>query len=491
MQMVFPLAKSFPSTGSFSKLKPLGLVLVLLFGANSQARDIQLKTGQPESAFDGWGTSLCWFANAVGRWPQEKREALADALFSEKGLGLTVLRYNIGGGEQTGHRHMPWFRQMEGFLDERGIWHWDRDAGQRWMLEAARQRGATRFEAFANSPPWWMTRSRCASGAEKASDDNLAPGREEAFARYLATVVKHFRTDWGIRFSTLNPLNEPASDYWHAGHNQEGCHFSPASQASLLRTLRKVLDEEGLKDLGLSASDETNPTRAIETWQAFDESTRACIAQVNVHTYDTDHRTEFRLLIERSGKPLVMSEVDGAGEGGHQHEAIQPALALAKNIMDDLRYLRPLRWVLWQAVEDEANQRACNGNWGLIHADLEGSSHAWVLTKKYHVMAQFTRFIRPGASLLRSESPDQVLALDRERKQLIIVLRNAGKTEEPSRLDFSAYAPLGKMARVLRSSATENCATLPEVPVENARLHLTLAPESVTTLVIPLADGPS
>jgi hypothetical protein len=46
-----------------------------------------------------------------------------------------------------------------------GTWNWDADANQRWMLLAARDRGAHIFEAFSNSPPYWMTVSGRASGA--------------------------------------------------------------------------------------------------------------------------------------------------------------------------------------------------------------------------------------------------------------------------------------------------------------------------------------
>ena len=43
-------------------------------------------------------------------------------------------------------------------------WDWEQDAGQRWVLLQARRRGACLFEAFSNSPPYWMTNSGRASG---------------------------------------------------------------------------------------------------------------------------------------------------------------------------------------------------------------------------------------------------------------------------------------------------------------------------------------
>lgn len=462
---------------------------LITFGSASAtyARTVTPARTSEAWTFDGWGTSLCWFANAVGRWPDVKRTEIADALFAPSGLGLTVVRYNIGGGEQPGHNHMPWFRQMEGFQNEDGQWNWEADAGQRWMLKAAKARGAQRFEAFSNSPPWWMTRSRCASGAIKASEDNLAEGQEEVFSLYLSTVVRQLQKQDGIVFDTIDPMNEPWTDYWRAGHNQEGCHFDHASQRRLIQTLRRVLDREGLSALAISASDETNYTRAIESWQAYDDATRACVAQVNAHAYDTKNRAELRALIAASGKPLVMSEVDGAGDKVHDHGSINAALALANGILDDLRDLRPLRWIFWQAVEDETGQKNSNGNWGLIHADLAGDSHSWSLTKKYHMMGQFSRFLRPGVVMLPINDPDTVCALDEANGRVVFVLRNLAETEEQAGIDLGQLSLRATAVEVYRTSAQEDLARLDAPLLHEDRFEIMLPPRSVTTVVVGVA----
>ncbi|MDR1799163.1 MAG: hypothetical protein LBR19_04655, partial [Bifidobacteriaceae bacterium] len=51
-----------------------------------------------QEPFEGWGTSLVWFANATGDYPTELREQFYQLVFGEDGLDLTVARYNIGGG---------------------------------------------------------------------------------------------------------------------------------------------------------------------------------------------------------------------------------------------------------------------------------------------------------------------------------------------------------------------------------------------------------
>lgn len=53
---------------------------------------------------------------------------------------------------------------MCSFWGPDGTWDWSQDANQRWVLLAARDRGACHFEAFSNSAPYWMTYSGRASG---------------------------------------------------------------------------------------------------------------------------------------------------------------------------------------------------------------------------------------------------------------------------------------------------------------------------------------
>ena len=51
-------------------------------------------------AWEGWGTSLAWWAKVVGGFPEPARsDYMTKAFDPVKGLGLNVVRYNIGGGE--------------------------------------------------------------------------------------------------------------------------------------------------------------------------------------------------------------------------------------------------------------------------------------------------------------------------------------------------------------------------------------------------------
>lgn len=51
--------------------------------------------------FEGWGTSLCWWANRIGYSEKMTQEA-AEAFFGDTGLDMNIGRYNVGGGDLVG-----------------------------------------------------------------------------------------------------------------------------------------------------------------------------------------------------------------------------------------------------------------------------------------------------------------------------------------------------------------------------------------------------
>src|SRR5919202_3097081 len=72
---------------------------------------------------EGWGTSLAWWGHVVGGWLDTPRNAIADLVFSStSGLGLNVVRYNIGGGDHPPHRHMRPRGDVPGFPPGPGVW---------------------------------------------------------------------------------------------------------------------------------------------------------------------------------------------------------------------------------------------------------------------------------------------------------------------------------------------------------------------------------
>ena len=228
---------------------------------------------------EGWGSSLCWWAAQVGKWDDEKIDAIVDALTSPDQLNMNIFRYNIGGGDDPSHAdgHMVKGKgkraEMEGFKSSKDAdYNWNADAAQRKILLKIKDRRKDAvFEAFSNSAPYWMTYSGCSAGNDNPLEDNLKPEYYELFCRYLVDVCQYYKEHCGIEFKTLEPFNESFSNYWYNLGSQEGCHFEPETQMTIIRILYPMLQESGLPTV-ISASDETNLNQFLTVQKSYREA---------------------------------------------------------------------------------------------------------------------------------------------------------------------------------------------------------------------------
>lgn len=391
----------------------------------------------PGKPFEGWGTALVWFAHVTGRLPDPVRSDLANKLYGDAGLRLNIARYNIGGGNAADTpAYLRPGADVPGFLSEKG-WDGSADAGQRWWLDAVRDRVPEKtriFEAFSNSPPSFMTVSGRVSGNEDGLQDNLKAGQEQPFADYLARVVRELEQRHHIHFRTLSPVNEPNTPYWFAANTQEGAHWSPARQALMIKAVKAALTARGLKT-EIAAPDETNAQTFVLDWAGLDAEARADIGQLNAHSYDTTGKTAVRDIARVSGKRLWMSEVDLSAPNVRQDYAdMRPAIALSEQIVSDINRLEPVAWVLWQAVENDKGPGENSSNWGLIKLDYSTGKDPHV-TEKYWAMGAFTRFIRPGARFVSPGDSDTVVASRPGANGFVAVHVNPGLY--PRRLTFA------------------------------------------------------
>ncbi len=467
---------------------------ILAGGTVSAATTVTVNPGLQYQTTEGWGTSLCWWGNVIGGYSDTNRNAVADLIFSPSaGLGLNIVRYNIGGGENPGHEHMGAGKEMPGYKPtEAGAYDWTQDANQRWMLSAAKARiasGEFIAEAFSNSPPYWMTNSGCASGAATGSSDNLKSTYYAAFADYLTEVVKHFKDSWGVTFRTLEPLNEPLGS-WGANGGQEGCHVSNSAQASILTEVQSKLNAKGLTGTKISAPDGYSYDQTVNSYNSYSSAVKGYIAQINTHGYSGgSSRPAVYNLASSGGKRLWASEIDGSGAANpfdvwtHNHNDVVPALDLANRVILDMKDLKPHGWVLWQAVESEQAQISLNKNWGLIHADYNGGQN-YYMTKKYYGYKQFTKFIRPGYKQIDVDNANAIAFMSQTDGKLVIVVRNATSGNVAYDYNLSGFSAVGATAAAYRTSASENFATLSNINISNKVLSATANANSITTYVI-------
>jgi O-glycosyl hydrolase len=272
-----------------------------------------------ERRFEGWGSSLCWWANRLG-YSDALAEEAASLFYGSDGLRLTIMRYNIGGGDNSSHHHItrtdsaiPGWKLYDE-VSGRCQYDYDADHNQLNVLRrSVAAAGADAYvEVFSNSPPYFMTKSGCSSGAVRADEDNLRDDCYRSFAEYLAHVSAYMQETLGIPVSSVSPMNEPNTDYWWAMNwKQEGCHVSPGrNQSRLLTETADAFRRAGLSSVAIVGSDETSPEKQILAWQSYTDDAKAVLDRVSTHSYDTSGIRElgarkagrFSSLDERGGR---------------------------------------------------------------------------------------------------------------------------------------------------------------------------------------------
>lgn len=434
---------------------------------------------------EGWGVSLCWWASMCGNWSDANINKLVDWLVSPTGLNYNIFRYNIGGGDDPENRncdphHMDKGKghraEMEGFkLASGDDYDWSRDAAQRKiMLKIREKRPDAIFEAFSNTPPYYMTYSGCCSGNKDGGKDNLKPEYYEEFAHYLVDVCKHYKDEYGIEFKTLEPFNEATTSYWYQNGGQEGCHFDNQSQINFLKVLYPILKASGLNTV-ISASDETSVGGSIGTYNAYAKAgILDLVDQWNTHTYSASNANRANLgsLVRNGGKTLWMSETGAGGNG------IGGNLSMAQRMFDDIRFMHPSAWVDWQYVEEN------NDQWCLVRGSFANQTYNRV--KNYYVRQQVTRNIKQGYSFLPSLSPQSLAAVNEAGDTLVLVILNTGATSALHNAHIAGCKPDGAITAYQTSESKDYARLRTGFSIEGNTFKFEAPSQSITTFIIPI-----
>ncbi|KAA6437049.1 xylanase [Dyadobacter flavalbus] len=394
-----------------------------------QALTITINPARTYQSIDHFGASDAWACQFVGNWPDAKRNAIADLLFSQesgadgqpKGIGLSIWRFNIGAGtaeqgEQSGIRD-EW-RRAESFLNNDGTYNWDKQAGQIWFLNAAKARGVNEFLAFPNSPPVQLTVNK--KGYAHNGKPNLAASNFPQFATYLADVITGVSKKTGITFNHISPVNEPQWDWSDGG--QEGTPFYNNEIAQITRSLSSALSGQKLStkiDIAEAGqieylySEHNKQDRQNQIYAFFDKASANYVGDlpnlsrsISGHSYFTtspykaaaDKRTKLAESLRNvDGLKYWMSEYcilgDNEGEikGEGKDLGIDAGLYIAKVIHNDLVNANASAWHWWLAISPYDYKD------GLISIDRNKTDGNLQPTKMLWALGQYSRFVRPGA----------------------------------------------------------------------------------------------
>jgi len=438
------------------------LVCLFLSGflfSQSNIEEIKLEM-HPDIAFQtihNFGASDAWSAQFVGKWPLDKKEAMADLLFSTaknadgtfKGIGLTTWRFNIGGGsaEQGLESSIKdeW-RRAEGFLNNDGSYNWNRQLGQQWFLKAAKERGVSSFIGFVNSPPVQFTKNQKAFSNDGVST-NLKRDKYANYGLFLKEVVTHFKDSLDVNFTYISPFNEPQWD-WKNG-KQEGSPWNNDELSAATKTIDSVflkyhlttkleVSEAGQIDY-LTSIKKGKENRSNQVEVFFNPKSELYIGDLETvspkfagHSYFTTwdvsklkrKREEIKAKLTKypdleywMTEYCILennAEIRGRGKGLH----MKTALYVARLIHADLTLANASAWHWWLAMTPYKYKD------GLIYHDKNKEDGTFETSKLLWGLGNYSRFIRPEAKRIKIDYKNKNTLENLEKGVLVSAYKN-------------------------------------------------------------------
>lgn len=422
-----------------------------------------------------FGASDCWTAKFIGKWADvQKKNQIADLLFSTdtlqdgspKGIGLSLWRFNIGGGsyeQGTASNITDEWRREECFLNSDGSYDWSKQGGQQWFLQAARQRGVKYTLGFSLTPPVYMTQNGKAYNGAGGTAMNIQPGKMDAYADFMAQVTKHFQFDY------LSPVNEPQWAWGQAsGASQEGTQATNAEVATLVRSLspklagstaKMVVGEAG--QLNFLYGSNTDG-RGDQINQFFSPASANYIGNlpaveqaISAHSYYTtcpddnmiNIRKQLATKINQVDAALqtwqtefgILGDICGKYNGSPRTINIDYGLYVARVLHHDLTIANVTTWQWWLAMSPYNYSDALvyvNDPSGQINVTNSKPDGIVLESKQLWSFGNFARFIRPGMKRITAGEQgvtDPVMAAgslmvsaykDEASKKLVVVVVN-------------------------------------------------------------------
>ena len=478
--------------------------------------NVAIDLAKTYQVIDNFGASDAWSCQFVGNWPEAKRSAIADLLFSTelnaggqpKGIGLSLWRFNIGGGstqqgELSGIKD-DW-RRAESFLNADGSYDWQRQSGQLYFLQAAKARSVNQFLGFTNSPPVQFTANGKAYGS--SGKPNLNPDKFDAFANFLTNVVKGVQLKTGILFNYISPVNEPQWEWSDGG--QEGSFFRNSDIGGITKSLNTALTNQNLQtkitvsDAGqynFMYSDHGKTETGKQVNAFFSPGQPNYIGDlprveklIAAHSYFTTSpyisavstRNEVSNIVSSTtGLRFWQSEYcilgDNVGEikGEGRDLGINPALYVARTIHIDMVNANATAWQWWTAIS------AYDYKDGLIYVDKNKTDGNYYASKMLWALGNYSRFIRPGAVRVDVSSTEiaaksNLLLIssykDLKTKQLITVIVNSDVNPVKLKLNLKSGTVSDLTSYVTSSNA--------DLKSEKSSLETVINPRTITTLV--------
>jgi O-glycosyl hydrolase len=154
---------------------------------------------------------------------------------------------------------------------------------------------------------------------------------------------------------------------------------------------------------------------------------------------------------------------------------------MAKRILTDMNVMQPVAWCDWQYMSG-----GFGGVWCLV--GYNGSNQTFERTKGYYCRKQFSKYIKPGYTIVSNNNENILSAVSADNKELVLVIVNQDSVEKKFSVELPAKTVINDKISCVRTSEDEECSQLaaPQIKVIGSTFNVMSKPKSITTLIVQL-----
>ncbi|HKT02136.1 MAG TPA: glycoside hydrolase family 30 beta sandwich domain-containing protein [Rugosimonospora sp.] len=447
-----------------------GVTTVVMLGSAAYAASAATINGASVlQQIDGFGFSSAFArANTIRSLSAANQRQVLDLLFSPTtGAGLDILRLGVSSTGSSIEPNNPGGPTAT----PKYVWNGD-DDGQVWLAKQAQSYGVSRFYANPWSAPGYMkdTGNEANGGTLCGlSGTSCASGDwRRAYANYLVQYTR-FYAQAGIPVTDLGFTNEPNFTATYSS-----MRFTPAQAVEFAKILGPLAQAAGLKmtccdavgwssQLGYTQAIVADPTAAgvvtTHTGHSYGSFPTAPLPVSNRHTWMSEWAP--------SGSSWNTNWDDGSGFDGFTI-AQQIHTALTGGSVDAYLY--------WYGISTGATQ-----------AFIQGNGSTYSVSKRLWAMANYSRFIRPGANRIGATTPDGNLRLSAYRNtdgSVAVVVLNTGTGATPVTYALQNTGVTTGTATPYLTNGANNTAVQPAISIGGGSFNATVPARSLVTYVI-------
>jgi glucosylceramidase len=348
---------------------------------------------------------------------QEKRAGIIESYFHpQKGIAYSLCRTHINSCDFSLGNYS--YDDVEG---DKELLHFNIEHDNKYLIPFIKQAlglAGAKFLLLASpwSPPFWMKTNKKMNNGGK-----LKPEYREAWALFLAKYIKAYEEE-GIPIWGITVQNEP-----NAVQTWDSCIYTGEEERDFIRDyLGPRLAKDGLKDKKIIIWDHNRDLIFDRTKIVLsDKKAAQYIWGVGFHWYADD---EFENLSRTHqafpDKPLLLTEASLMG--GVKLGAWDRGEIYAYNIIEDLNNWAS-GWIDWNMVLNIKGGPNHAGNFCDAPVLVDEDKGQINYQSSYYYMGHFSKYIRPGARRIQSQSTHhelETVAFKNPDQSIVIVVLN-------------------------------------------------------------------